>query len=311
MPAAYPQRLQHRAIFEPFNSPPSGKQARAYKTTLHHVSCSPSKIPYVGFSPVRLQTGIQMRPSLTRSWLKCETHMHHQLDNLYASTAERPCSYGHKACLAEPVASTAFPVQRPLARRALCCRPRSSLNMASSEAVCFFQCLIFFVHWIFALRPRMGWDKQIPQFAPCICNVVPSSVPRRSCRVHMVVSSSTILAFAISAMARQPLPTHAGSHVGCVTRLQSSLYATARHLVSPSPARTFTIELSSDGKIGNGDENMRFYMMLYHRPLRSRRGVRGDYLPPITNKKDKDESGNVWRPSQRASFHRFESQSDI
>jgi len=30
---------------------------------LHHVSCSPSKIPYVGFSPVRLQTEIQRRPS--------------------------------------------------------------------------------------------------------------------------------------------------------------------------------------------------------------------------------------------------------
>ena len=226
---------------------PSGEQARAYKTTLHHVSCSPSKIPYVGFSPIRLQTGIQMRSSLTRSWLKCETHIHHGTDNLYATRAEKPCSCGHKACIAEPVTSTAFPVQRPLARRALCCRSRSSLNMASSEAVCPFQCLIFFVHWIFALRPRMGWNRQIPQFAPCICNVVPSSVPRRSCRVHMVVSSSTILAFAISAMARQPLPTHAGSHVGCVTRLQSSLYATARHLVSPSPARTFTIELSSDG----------------------------------------------------------------
>ncbi len=32
---------------------------------MHHVSCTPSKIPYVGFSPVRLQTGIQPRPSST------------------------------------------------------------------------------------------------------------------------------------------------------------------------------------------------------------------------------------------------------
>jgi hypothetical protein len=35
--------------------------------------------------------------------------------------------------------------------------------------------------------------------------------------------------------------------VGRVTRLQSSLYATARSLASPSPAKTFTIELSPDG----------------------------------------------------------------
>ena len=119
--------------------------------------------------------------------------------------------------------------------------------MASSESVGPFQCLIFFVHWIFALRPRMGWYRQIPQFAPRICHSVPSSVPRRSCQVHVVVSSLTVIAFAISAMARQPHPAHAGSHAGCVTRLQSSLNATARSLVSPSPARTFTIELSPDG----------------------------------------------------------------
>jgi len=25
---------------------------------MHHVSCLPSKIPYVGFSPIRLQAGI-------------------------------------------------------------------------------------------------------------------------------------------------------------------------------------------------------------------------------------------------------------
>ena len=96
------------------------------------------------------------------------------------------------------------------------------------------------------LRPRMGWCRQIPQFAPRIYNSVPSSVSRRSCRVHLVVYSPTVIAFAISALARQPYPTHAGSHVGTVTRLQSSLYATARRLDSPSPARTFTIELSPD-----------------------------------------------------------------
>ena len=119
--------------------------------------------------------------------------------------------------------------------------------MASSVSVTTFLCLIFFVHWIFALRPRMGWYRQIPQFAPRIYNCVPSSVPRRSPRVHLVVSSSRVITFAKSAMARQPHPTHAGSHVGCVTRLQSSLNATARSLASLSPAKTFTIELSPGG----------------------------------------------------------------
>ena len=31
---------------------------------IHFVSSAPSKIPYGGFSPVRLQTGCQQRPSL-------------------------------------------------------------------------------------------------------------------------------------------------------------------------------------------------------------------------------------------------------
>ena len=119
--------------------------------------------------------------------------------------------------------------------------------MASSESVCPFLCLIFFVHWIFALRPRMGWYRQIPQFAPRICNPVPSSVPRRSCQVHLVVSSPSAIAFAKSVVARQPHPHTRRFSRGRVTRLQSSLYATARSLASPSPARTFTTELWPDG----------------------------------------------------------------
>ena len=170
--------------------------------------------------------------------------MHHQLYNLYATKAGKPCSCSPLAFLAEPVVSTAFPVQRPLARRALCCRSRSSLNMASSETVCSSRRLIFFVRQVFALRPRMGWIRQLPQFAPHTCDTVPSSVPRRSARVPMVVSSPNVIAFAVSAGARQPQSHTRRFSRGSVTRLQGSLYATARYLASPSPARTFTIELS-------------------------------------------------------------------
>jgi len=215
--------------------------------TLHLVSCSLSKIPYVGFSPVRLQIGFRLRPSPVGSWLKCEAHMHHKHNNLYAAKAEKPCSCGPKACLSEPVASTAYPIQRPLAHQALCCRSGSSLNMASSESVRSSRRLIFFVRRVFALRPRMGWIRQIPQFAPRICDSVPSSVPRRPCRVHPVVTSPTVIAFAISAQTRQPQIHARRFPRGSVTRLRSSLYATARNLASPSPARTFTTELSPDG----------------------------------------------------------------
>ena len=173
--------------------------------------------------------------------------MHHITYNLYAAKAVPLCFYGSFEHVYRNRIPTAIQSRGPWLAGVLCCHTRSWLTMASSESVCTFQCLIFFVHRIFALRPRMGWHRSIPQFAPRICNSVPSSVPRRSCRVHLVVSSTTVITFAVSALARQPHPTHAGSHVGCVTRLQSSLYAMARSLASPSPARTFTIELSPDG----------------------------------------------------------------
>jgi hypothetical protein len=39
-------------------------------------------------------------------------------------------------------------------------------------------------------------------------------------------------------------PTHVGSGVGRLTRLQGSLYATARRLARPSPTRAITLKLS-------------------------------------------------------------------
>lgn len=178
--------------------------------------------------------------------------MHHDLNNLYASKAVTSCSrgpFGHSVVgqLTKRLQVRVVPAiqsRGPWLSGALCCHTGSSLNMASSEAVCSFRCLIFFVHRVLALRPRMGWNRQIPQFAPRICDCVPSSVPRRSCRVHMVVSSSTVVAFAFFTEARQPQVHTRRFSRGHVTRLQSSLYATARSLASPSPTRTFTTELS-------------------------------------------------------------------
>ena len=173
--------------------------------------------------------------------------MRHITYNLYAAKAVPLCLCGSFEHVWRNRIPTAIQSRGPWLAGVLCCHTRSWLTMASSESVCTFQCLIFFAHWIFALRPRMGCNRSIPQFAPRICNSVPSSVPRRSCQVHLVVSSPTVLAFAKSAVARRPLTHTRRFSCGCVTRLQSSLYATARSIASPSPTRTFTIELSPDG----------------------------------------------------------------
>ena len=173
--------------------------------------------------------------------------MHHVTYNLYAAKAVPLCFYGSFEHVWRNRIPTAIQFRGPWLAGVLCCHTRSWLTMASSESVCSFQCLIFFVHWIFALRPRMGCNRSIPQFALRICDSVPSSVPRRPCRLHLVVTSSTVIAFALSAQTRQPQIHARRFSRGCVTRLRSSLYTTARSLASPSPARTFTTKLSPDG----------------------------------------------------------------
>ena len=61
----------------------------------------------------------------------------------------------------------------------------------------------------------------------------------------MIVASAHVLAFATSWLARHSQVHAVGSCVGCLTRLQSSLYATARWLARPTPTRAFTSELPS------------------------------------------------------------------
>ena len=173
--------------------------------------------------------------------------MHHSLISLYATKAVADGSYSHLGQVKQSHLASAIQSRDPWLSGALCCRSGSSLTMASSESVRSSRDLICFASRVFALRPRMGWTGQVPQFAPCICDSVPSSVPRRSCQVLTVVSSLTVLAFTISAQARPPQFHARRFSRGSVTRLHCSLHATARSLASPPPARAFTTELSSDG----------------------------------------------------------------
>ena len=106
-------------------------------------------------------------------------------------------------------------------------------------------CLIFFLQQVFVLQPRMDWYRELPQFALHIFSIVPYPVPRRSKRLHLTVASPFTLAFALIGQAQLTHPKHTGSSLGRLTRLQISLYATARWIACPSPARTFTFELSS------------------------------------------------------------------
>jgi hypothetical protein len=112
--------------------------------TMRHVSCSLSEIPYVGFSPVRLQAGFQRQPSPTFQELKCKVHMHSFPANLYAATVRvfRPLvarmgKFGG-ACL------LTYPVQRPLARQWVVLSHRVFAYYGLIRDSCPFCRLIFF-----------------------------------------------------------------------------------------------------------------------------------------------------------------------
>jgi hypothetical protein len=103
--------------------------------TLHHGSCSPSKIPYGGFSPVRLQTGIQLQPSSALPRFKCKVHMRHGLADLYAATAAISGTYGPCGQDKRHPLIPALQSRGPWLATGLCCPSRSLLTMASSETL--------------------------------------------------------------------------------------------------------------------------------------------------------------------------------
>ncbi len=200
--------------------------------TMQHVSSSLSKIPYVGFSPVRLQTGSPRRPSssIARSYL-------------YAAQV-RP---------SDPVAIAGnsaghllphLPSRGPWLASGLCCPTGSSLTMASSETLVASRRFMLYTAGL--CGPTTSHERpEVPQFTLRVFTHVPHSVPRQTVRLLVTVTSSHILASAIFVLARHPLYPQNPVHCGVLTRLQVSLYATARWVCSPHPARTFTFELSS------------------------------------------------------------------
>ena len=169
---------------------------------VHHVSCSPSKIPYVGFSPVRLKTGIQLRPSHIRGRVKREARIRQPPICLYAAKVLLSTSVALSGKSARRLSKT-IQSRGPWLVSGLCCPAESSLTMASSEALDSSRWLIFFVRRIFALRPHLGWCRETPRFTPYVFSSVPSPGPPRLKWLLLSVSSPLAEAFATLVKARQ------------------------------------------------------------------------------------------------------------
>ena len=219
--------------------------------TMQHVSSSPSKIPYVGFSPVRLQTGIRPRPSQTKGGLSARPAFAHPVhaytwSKLSSQKGDNPqlnCRFFRNRDKAQAdlpsISMQAIQPRGPWLTRWLCCPSGSLLTMASSETLGPPHRLMYYT--MGPLPYDLVWTgtERLPNFLRVSFPSVPPYVPRRTERLHPSVASSLILAFALFAQARHPQSHHAGSKVGRVTRLQGSLNATARTACSPCTGKDF------------------------------------------------------------------------
>ena len=219
---------------------------------LQHVSSSPSKIPYGGFSPVRLQAGLQPRSSLAVVALKREARIRVTATSLYAARAEASAPNGPGEGQAPPwgVAGLGTTAASP-----------EALGSPAGYAI--------------PQGPRVLWPH--PSLSRPSAGLYPSS--GRSLPYGLVWAGRerfpTFLRLSVPPchlpypgvpdgclwllLRRPPWPspswhrlgsrlsTLSGSCVGGVTRLQSSLYAAARWIARSSPARAFTPELAPPG----------------------------------------------------------------
>jgi hypothetical protein len=195
---------------------------------LVYVSSALSKIPYGGFSPIRLQTG-----SASRHLRRTGTTR-----RLISGQWKRfdPCSPCGQC---SGVAFGSFRSRGPWLVSGLCCPAESSLTMASSEALGPSR---RFMRYPAGLCPHGPGSRDSPIYSACPSLRAVSRTP--SDRMGLGCGSSTRAAFAVSVQARHP-KCHASRFThGSVTRLQNSLYAAARRVARPSSTRAFTFELS-------------------------------------------------------------------
>ena len=212
----------------------SGFVANGHQT-VRHVSYAPSKIPYGGFSPVRLQTGFRRRPS--------------SQSDLYAATVGVsegggvvPVPGRFHVQSASPSSDSDPPVQRPLAPHWVLLSQRIIAYyglIRASRSLPTAYCSSSVGSFPLSVGTREG-----PHFTLRLCSFVPPSLPRQTAATardcSLAAGSGLRQSCSGSASASPRSPVHARPF----SRLQSSLHAAARRMVRPSPERTFTLELS-------------------------------------------------------------------
>jgi hypothetical protein len=204
----------------------SGGVANGHQT-MQHVSSSLSKIPYGGFSPVRLQTRSPRRPSSgsARSYLYAVQVRPSDPSSHYRHLKRTVC---HRISRPEALGSLAGYVVPP-GHRLLWPHPRLWSPPAD---LCFIR-RVSVAQLLPTGRP------EVPQFTLRVCG------PRAALRTPMdcaiapdcyFIAHTSLRHFRTGSASTYP---HNRVTVACVTRLQVSLYATARRACSPCPGQGF------------------------------------------------------------------------
>ena len=214
----------------------SGIVANGHQT-IHFVSSAPSKIPYGGFSPVRLQTHLMPRPpSQACRRPLIGRHCRYLVSRRFIRS--RSCDQS-----APRTSDRDHESSGPWLPDRLYCPASSSLTMATSAPLPATRRLM---DYSARLREQPASRRGSPiysasPFTPCRRpypggprDCVQRCLHRRFCLRRISTGSTTTD------------PT-APNQVGSVTRLQRSLHATAWSVAGPASARTFTTELSWAG----------------------------------------------------------------
>ena len=196
---------------------------------LHFVSSAPSKIPYGGFSPVRLQTRFTPRPpSPTRPRRLIGRHCRYLRSRRFVRSRAR-------AQAAPGTSDHDRESSGPWLPHRLCCPAGSSLTMATSAP---WRATRRLISYSVRLRVQPASRRGSPiysasPFTPCRRpysggprDCVQRCLHRGFCLHHLCTGSATTC------------PT-APNQVGCVTKLQHSLNATAWRCCSPGFGQGF------------------------------------------------------------------------